>query len=330
MSTRLTIGRLKASHRRTKRAAFCDAAMSSVPASIRGWLATNPTGHPAHPGERRHDLTGPPGPQLTELAVVAQRADDVTHVVRRGLALGDHRPQLRRRPHDRVPDRSHRRQLVGARRQVVEQFGHGPVDVVGLDGAQPARRGVHVRPAQLAQPDLDPGELPHHLRARHEGHRVGAHHDEVGQAEQQRRPRHHRPGRRRDHRHLPAAPRQGRRRLPPSVQGGDAVVDVGPARYDKEHKRDPQLPRLVRRLGQPHPVGVGDRPPAHRAQRPADDDVATVHAPDDRRDGADDPLADFGASIVSPRCSLLAESRPFSRRCTLRRSPRWPSSPPTN
>ncbi len=46
MSTRLTIGKLNASHRRTKRAAFCEAAMSSVPAKIRGWFATNPTGIP--------------------------------------------------------------------------------------------------------------------------------------------------------------------------------------------------------------------------------------------------------------------------------------------
>ena len=40
------IGRLNASQKATKRAAFCDAGMSSVPASASGWLATMPTGMP--------------------------------------------------------------------------------------------------------------------------------------------------------------------------------------------------------------------------------------------------------------------------------------------
>ena len=40
------MGRLNASQNATKRAAFCDAGMSRVPASERGWLATIPTGYP--------------------------------------------------------------------------------------------------------------------------------------------------------------------------------------------------------------------------------------------------------------------------------------------
>ena len=43
MSTRLRSGRLNESQNRTKRAAFWEAAMSSVPARIRGWFATMPT-----------------------------------------------------------------------------------------------------------------------------------------------------------------------------------------------------------------------------------------------------------------------------------------------
>ena len=37
---------LKASQKRTKRAAFSDASMSSTPASCAGWLPTTPIGRP--------------------------------------------------------------------------------------------------------------------------------------------------------------------------------------------------------------------------------------------------------------------------------------------
>ena len=39
-------GMLKASQKRTKRAAFSDASMSSTPASCAGWLPTMPIGRP--------------------------------------------------------------------------------------------------------------------------------------------------------------------------------------------------------------------------------------------------------------------------------------------
>src|SRR6266508_3557975 len=47
-STNVTSGRLKASQKRTKRAAFTDESMSSVPARCAGWLATIPTGKPSN------------------------------------------------------------------------------------------------------------------------------------------------------------------------------------------------------------------------------------------------------------------------------------------
>ena len=46
-STNVTSGMLKASHVRTKRAAFSDDSMSSTPASTIGWLPTMPTGWPS-------------------------------------------------------------------------------------------------------------------------------------------------------------------------------------------------------------------------------------------------------------------------------------------
>ena len=46
-STKVTIGIENASQKRTKRAAFLDAAMSRQPASTIGWFATKPTVSPA-------------------------------------------------------------------------------------------------------------------------------------------------------------------------------------------------------------------------------------------------------------------------------------------
>jgi hypothetical protein len=46
-STKVTSGMLKASQKRTKRAALTEASMSRQPASTSGWLATMPTGGPS-------------------------------------------------------------------------------------------------------------------------------------------------------------------------------------------------------------------------------------------------------------------------------------------
>jgi hypothetical protein len=45
-STNVTRGMLKASQKRTKRAALIEASMSSTPASALGWLPTTPTAWP--------------------------------------------------------------------------------------------------------------------------------------------------------------------------------------------------------------------------------------------------------------------------------------------
>src|SRR5712692_9142549 len=46
-SSKVTSGRLNASQKRTNRAPFTEALMSSTPASTAGWLATMPTGPPS-------------------------------------------------------------------------------------------------------------------------------------------------------------------------------------------------------------------------------------------------------------------------------------------
>ena len=80
-----------------------------------------------------------------------------------------------------------------------------------------------------------------------------------------------------------------------------AVEDVGTTRGHEEDQGDPELARLVGRLGEPDPVGMGDGAPPHCAQRPRDDCVVAADPPDHRRDGADDPLADVGRIVHAAR-----------------------------
>ena len=115
--------------------------------------------------QARHDLPGPAGPQFEELAVVDHVADDVTHVVGRGLAFGDEFPQLRGGTQHGVGDGPRRGDLVGVRGKVLQQRSQGSLHIVGLHRAHAARSGMRGHPTQLVQPDLDPGELRHHLRS---------------------------------------------------------------------------------------------------------------------------------------------------------------------
>ena len=145
--------------------------------------------HAAEAGEGGHELAGPARPQLADLAVVAHGSDHVAHVVGRRLAVRDDRAQLRRRAQHRVADRGDWRQLVGVRR-------------AGTREARPPRRRRRRTPRRTVRwigraspprltPQTDPYacELRHHLRARHVGHRLGAHHDQIGQPEQEGRAR---------------------------------------------------------------------------------------------------------------------------------------------
>ena len=79
---------LKASHVRTKRAAFTEASMSSTPASAR-LVADDADCVPAEPREAAHDVLGPVRLHLEELAVVEHPLDHLLHVVRLVRAVGD-------------------------------------------------------------------------------------------------------------------------------------------------------------------------------------------------------------------------------------------------
>ena len=69
-STKVTTGMLKASQKRTKRAALIELLMSRQPASTSGWLATMPTVWPSMRREADHDVLRVLGLQLEEVAVV--------------------------------------------------------------------------------------------------------------------------------------------------------------------------------------------------------------------------------------------------------------------
>ena len=108
-------------------------------------------------------------------------------------------------------------------------------------------------------------------RPGHVGHRRRGHDHQVGQSQQQRRTRDHRPSRHRDHRDRPSRPPR-RRPLTPPVQRGDALGDVGAARGQVEHQRHPQLQCHPCGLRQSLAVLSGKGPPATVRCRPGPDD----------------------------------------------------------
>src|SRR3954468_19788703 len=81
-STKVRIGRLNASQVRTKRAAFSDASMSSVPANCIGWVRDHPDRAAPAPAEADDQVRGEQCVHLEEFAVVDDRLDRGVHVVR--------------------------------------------------------------------------------------------------------------------------------------------------------------------------------------------------------------------------------------------------------
>ena len=72
---------LKESQKRTKRDAFSEASISSVPAFTFGWLATIPVDVSVEPGEPGDDGHRPEREDLQELAIVDHTPDHLMHVV---------------------------------------------------------------------------------------------------------------------------------------------------------------------------------------------------------------------------------------------------------
>ena len=295
MSTRLNSGMLNESQNRTNRAAFCDAAMSSVPARIRGWFATTPT---ERPPIRQSPVTIWPahrGPQLAELAVVDHRADHVPHVVGGGLALRDQFTQFGDGAQRGIGDRGGRGNLVDMRRQVLQQLCDGPLDVVGLHRTDPTRPGVRAAPPNSPRPTSTPvnsatiwgpetnatASVLMTTRSERPSNRAGP--ETTGPVTAMSTG-------------TIAAARGDRLRRPaPTVEGGHAVEHIGATRGDDEHEGDAQSKGQVGRFGQPNAVGVGERPSPLRRARAGDDHIAPAHAAYPRGDRAGYALADADA-----------------------------------
>ena len=116
---------MKASHSATKRAAFWDAGMSSVPARASGWLATMPTGRPSIGRERGDDVGRPALAHLEQAVVVDDRRGDLAHVVAAGRDRRDQLAGLRARAVGRVVARPAGRLVVDAVGEVGEQLADG-------------------------------------------------------------------------------------------------------------------------------------------------------------------------------------------------------------
>src|SRR4029450_1009415 len=81
-STNVTNRTLNASHMRTKRAAFSDAAMSSGPAGVGGWVPDEHADVAVDAREAAHDVHRPVLMHFEEVAVVDDLGDHGLHVVR--------------------------------------------------------------------------------------------------------------------------------------------------------------------------------------------------------------------------------------------------------
>src|ERR1700710_182418 len=81
-STNVTTGMLKASQKRTKRAALMLLLMSRQPASTSGWVGPVPPALAVEPREADEDVLRAVGLQLEEIAVVHDLEDQLLHVVR--------------------------------------------------------------------------------------------------------------------------------------------------------------------------------------------------------------------------------------------------------
>ena len=86
-STSVRIGMLKASQKRTKRAALRDESMSSTPARYSGWFATMPTRAAGQPREADDDVLRELRVHFHEVAGIDDLVDHLAHVVALGRVV---------------------------------------------------------------------------------------------------------------------------------------------------------------------------------------------------------------------------------------------------
>ena len=233
--------------------------MSRVPAMATGWFATMPTGRPPIVAKAVTRFGAQCARSSSRSPSSTMAAHDVSHVVAAGGGGG----YARRRPRASA-GRSDRRSTTAAapRRRPT---GGRPGSRRAPRGRRPRpaprgprsrcwRRGCPLPPSSAVSSD-SPVKVSHHPRTAHEGVGVLGHHHLVGQPEEQRRPRQHRPGGGEEHRDPAGAAHQRPGGGAPPVQGGDAFVHVGAARGDDGQQRAAR-PR------------ARDRPPRRTCDRP--------------------------------------------------------------
>ena len=172
---------LKASQKRTKRAAFSDAPMSSTPASWAGWLPTIADRPPVQAREADDDVAREVLLHLEELAVVDEEMHHVAHVVRLVRVVRDDAVELRVLAVGVVARLHPRRDLEVVLRQERHQVAHvleAALLVVGGEVRDARLRVVRHRPAQLLELDLLARDRLDHVGAGDEHVRGLLHHED--------------------------------------------------------------------------------------------------------------------------------------------------------
>jgi hypothetical protein len=158
------------------------------------------------------------------------------------------RGRARRGPVDRVVGVFAWRIGEVVRRQVRQQRlerDHGVVLVGHHQGRNAALAFVHGRAPEPVALDGHARERDHDVGSGHVRERVGGHDHVVGDAQQQRGPRHRRAHQEEHDRHDARRVAQCLGDAAPRVQGGDAVGDVGTRAGDATDDRHAQLDREV-------------------------------------------------------------------------------------
>ena len=228
------MGRLKASQKWTKRAAFLRRGDVEGAGQDPGLVGHHADRHAAHTGQRGHEVRRPPGPQLQDVAVVDDGPHDVAHVVGGRSRGGDEVAQRRRGAVGGVVGErcgaARRRCGRGGSRAPPRAARPRRPSSAASRAHSPLARACIGRPSEVVQAHPHPGEPLHRVGSRHEGEGVGCHHRDVGQAEQQRGSRDRRSGHRGQDRHRPRAGRHGGRGPAPTVQGVDSLGHLGSRR----------------------------------------------------------------------------------------------------
>ena len=192
--------------------------------------------------ERRHGICRPSIPDLEHRVLVGDGRRHLADVIASGRRLGDLRSGFRTRTIARIVGRPAGGFGIDAVGQVSEE----------IDGCLGGRRSIgdderrnagvssmRGRSAEFVGGHGDSGEFLDHHRPVDERRRTLGHDREVGDAQEERRPRHCRSVDDDDRRDHPGAGGESARHAPPPTQRSHALLDVGSARRDDHDDRKP-------------------------------------------------------------------------------------------